>query len=62
MKKSFRITIDPTTTSNTLDKVENIISELSTLESVEIDRDRLVIFYNPELEGKIGEIIDKHLK
>lgn len=60
-KKSFRITINSRTTGNTIDKIESIISELSNLDGVEINKEKMEIIYYPEQEIKIKEIMQKLL-
>ena len=63
MKKSFRISLDEYARMQTLEKVEKILSELSSLDGVTINRENLEIFYRvvEESYGGMNEFIRNQL-
>lgn len=61
MKKSFRISLDENARMQTLEKVEKILSELSSLDGVTINRENLEIFYKSEDNDKIEEIMNRNI-
>ena len=61
MEKSYRFTIDNRRITEVgVELVRQVLSELSSLPSVEVDYENLEFAYDPDKEEMIKRVFDKH--
>ena len=61
MKKSYSICIEPTTvTRHGLKNIEQFLTELSTIDGVQVSEDKLEFYCDSEMEDTIIQLSEKY--